>query len=718
MKKIKITENQKGMLDRVGARLQESIPPSHSPSLKVTKAFKSATKGLGIKTENTEDVVIGGLEWAELVPHVLEFIKKLYTNPTKEGLDPFWGQVGLTWDDMIQMLTRLDLIKSVSGGYRLTKFVNEPIKNVKIVGRILEKMVNDKYQPQEVMPETVEKKHNDIANSFRQQVSEPKKTGKTRQELLDVIVTKRAEELKRREGEVKPIGEDGSERIDQYINRVGGAGMLPKHKFSTGDKVLVDMGDGTKEKLTVNKPKMMKAPKGKFHLTYSMIEYGDNMIFTEDMLLKLLSKISDANGLEEGDWFDNRTDHPANQVDNTERGIRPELSPYNIMWFSDDVAIFSKDGQFFAFNVSSTDNDEYAEYADREAIDMGQDEDGFADIEYGEWTLDADVVSAYVNDNADHLNFGKGLDDYENGVDMSLITQDLAADLLSFANYVGGEQGAKLNQILTTINLEEATSAAGSSGAFVGKMGGSPAPIHKGNVSSEMDMITDAEVYDADEDRYAPERDILNTLKGFMKDTKMTPTEWFVFRNDLKVVADKIQSLMNEEWNPVIMFIVKSLQIAEAVVKKGDNSGVGRFRGYLRSLRQFVNHFELTIGEATTVTSAGGSSGTFAYDAPVGDGGEFWTAGNKMAKKGVNEDAKTDTQYPKGEFVEFDDCVKYNNNKVAQNGGCSVGAVDNVVKTRSSKNSVISDNALYLEISKATGRSISEVKSLIENKIK
>jgi hypothetical protein len=382
------------------------------------------------------------------------------------------------------------------------------------------------------------------------------------------------------------------------------------------------------------------------------------------------------------------------------------------VWFSDDVAIFSKDGQFFAFNVSSTDNDEYAEYADREAMDMGQDEDGFADIEYGDWTLDADVVSAYVNNNADHLNFGKGLDDYDNGVDMSLITQDLAADLVSFANYIGGEQGAKLNQILTTINLEEVTSAAGSSGAFVGKMGGSPAPIHKGNVSSEMDMITDAEV-----DEFSVERDIINTLKGFMKDTKISPTEWFVFESGLKRVVDMIQSLNNEEWNPVIMFIVKTLQISEAIMS-GDNSGVDKFRGYIRSLRQFVNHFAMSLGESTTVTSVGGDSGTFAFDATVGDGGEFWTAGNKMAKKDVNEDAKTDTQYPKGEFVEFDDCVKYNNNKVAQNGGCSVGAVDNVVKTRSSKNSVISDNALYLEISKATGRSISEVKSLIENKIK
>lgn len=38
--------------------------------------------------------------------------------------------------------------------------------------------------------------------------------------------------------------------------------------------------------------------------------------------------------------------------------------------------------------------------------------------------------------------------------------------------------------------------------------------------------------------------------------------------------------------------------------------------------------------------------------------------------------------------VEFDDCTKLNNNKEAQNGGCSVGAVDNVVKIKTNKNNI------------------------------
>jgi hypothetical protein len=56
---------------------------------------------------------------------------------------------------------------------------------------------------------------------------------------------------------------------------------------------------------------------------------------------------------------------------------------------------------------------------------------------------------------------------------------------------------------------------------------------------------------------------------------------------------------------------------------------------------------------------------------------------------------------------------KLNNNKVAQNGGCSQGAVDNVVSVKKSKGSVISpslgENKIYEAIAK-TGKTIEEVK--------
>jgi hypothetical protein len=57
----------------------------------------------------------------------------------------------------------------------------------------------------------------------------------------------------------------------------------------------------------------------------------------------------------------------------------------------------------------------------------------------------------------------------------------------------------------------------------------------------------------------------------------------------------------------------------------------------------------------------------------------------------VNENTNNlvSTSWPDGEFVEFDDCVKLDNNKVAQKGGCSTGD-SGVVKLKKTKGSIIS----------------------------
>jgi Zn-finger nucleic acid-binding protein len=89
----------------------------------------------------------------------------------------------------------------------------------------------------------------------------------------------------------------------------------------------------------------------------------------------------------------------------------------------------------------------------------------------------------------------------------------------------------------------------------------------------------------------------------------------------------------------------------------------------------------------------------------------------KIVDKTMNEsDNQTKTAYPDGGFVEFDDCTKLNNNKEAINGGCSTGAIDNVVKVKKSKGSVISDDALYYEVAKRTGKTIDEVKNIITSR--
>ena len=78
-------------------------------------------------------------------------------------------------------------------------------------------------------------------------------------------------------------------------------------------------------------------------------------------------------------------------------------------------------------------------------------------------------------------------------------------------------------------------------------------------------------------------------------------------------------------------------------------------------------------------------AGNIAYDNPgfvgISRDGKFPT--NPKPTK-----AQKNTQWAGGAFVEFDDCTKLNNNKKAQNGGCSAGAVNKVVKLKKTKSNI------------------------------
>ena len=658
MKKLKITESKRSLLEvKAAAKLKESISRSNSPSATVTNTFNSvvAHKIKGMKVEGVE-MPIEEIQMSELAPKVLEFIKLLYLNPSKDKLDPFWESVGISWDELIQLLTELTLIKSAASGYRLQRLdrVGGPTAVIRIVTKLVHKLINDKRAPVEEVKgrehlddiaanieKTKRPKGKDVnADSFKKQIGEPKKTGKTRGELLAVIAQKKAEEQKRREAENnKPIGE-----LEEDNLPLGAA---------------------------------------------------------------------------------NDSSAPFNQVDPPE-GRRPEQETLNMELYMDDLAIFSKDGKLFLYNVESADADEYEPYASRGETPMGRDEHGDMEVEYGDLEMDGDIVNAYVNDNIGDLSLGMGKDDAENGVELVEVDQALAQDLLGLREYMKDPKRIeRLTQLLGSIGE---TTGAASSGAFVGTLGaGGSKPIHKSNVASEMRGVIDEDMDGS------LKSEILTGIEPFVNielDPETLMSFWFNNETKLKEVIDKIQTLGDDEWKLMFEFIIKGLQSAEMHIQQKDVTGMGNFKHNVDGLISFVNHFSSNIGEATTVGSVGGDSGTFAYDAPVGDGGNFWTAGNKMAKKmplvkkgGVNEmiaregkDAKTDTQWPGGSFVEFDDCTKYNNNKVAQNGGCSTGAVDGVVKTKSSKHSVISDASIYETIANETGRTIEEVKTILDSK--
>ena len=140
-------------------------------------------------------------------------------------------------------------------------------------------------------------------------------------------------------------------------------------------------------------------------------------------------------------------------------------------------------------------------------------------------------------------------------------------------------------------------------------------------------------------------------------------------------------------------------------IKKDIYSPVTQINDIINDEEELYGDFLMKEMSAGGVTGTVGSSATGEYVQPA-----IW------AKDKANWAASKKTQYPNGEMVEFDPCTKLNNNKKAQNGGCSQGAVDNVVKTHRTKDSVISKN-IYETISKKTGRSIEDVKKIIEENI-
>ncbi len=119
--------------------------------------------------------------------------------------------------------------------------------------------------------------------------------------------------------------------------------------------------------------------------------------------------------------------------------------------------------------------------------------------------------------------------------------------------------------------------------------------------------------------------------------------------------------------------------------------------------------------ESTTAASSGAYVTTKTWAKSKGD----WRFGNKPAypngKMVENFKIKLTAEQVKllkendlsdGGFVKFDDCVKLNNNKVAQDGGCGEGD-DGVVS--------VTDESIYLETAKKTGKTVEEVKSIIKN---
>ena len=149
---------------------------------------------------------------------------------------------------------------------------------------------------------------------------------------------------------------------------------------------------------------------------------------------------------------------PWNQEDAEIRsGEKADKINFEVIWYSDGAGftiLKDKKGRLYAFNEEMVENDDYEPYADREEIYMGQDEDGFADIEYGDWDLDGEVIENYINDNMSEIKVGKGLDAWESGdYHAAEIDDEIKQDLMGTAKYIRNIQAKQsLLDILGGIN--------------------------------------------------------------------------------------------------------------------------------------------------------------------------------------------------------------------------------------------------------------------------
>jgi hypothetical protein len=254
---------------------------------------------------------------------------------------------------------------------------------------------------------------------------------------------------------------------------------------------------------------------------------------------------------------------------------------------------------------------------------------------------------------------------------------------------------ASLNQMGTN----EDTGAA-SSGAFTGSLSQSPSKSYDPKSAPSAAMSSTLT------DSMSPDQEILGLEIGTEDDTytvagvidKRTDVEGNVFiivtLNDslgklseshllykFDANANKASIKFNQDFN--------KLSPAKTHISR-------EYHDNLKTIGKALNKMAITPSEATTTMT----SNVGTYDAPgfaatrKGAKAGHMTQNiniqdtNKLTKESVSN--MTDTAYPNGEFVTFDDCVKLNNNKSAINGGCNDGD-SGVVKLSKSKKSVISN---------------------------
>jgi len=229
---------------------------------------------------------------------------------------------------------------------------------------------------------------------------------------------------------------------------------------------------------------------------------------------------------------------------------------------------------------------------------------------------------------------------------------------------------------------------------------------------------------DMDKKELTPENlaDFVN--KNINNLSKGEGVEAFYSNVDLIKIDEKLKEELNNLYSKDKKFIELLNRLKEMTstgsagaytgLFSGGDAGITKGYSPAKQIDDIINdEEELYKGKIDEMSTAGG---TPPISTPTGQ----YTQPAIWAKDEKNWKGNKKTQWPGGSFVEFDDCTKLNNNKDAQNGKCSVGASDNVIKLKKSKGNVNAPSlaeSIYLKIAEKTGKSVIEIKNIIETKL-
>jgi hypothetical protein len=350
--------------------------------------------------------------------------------------------------------------------------------------------------------------------------------------------------------------------------------------------------------------------------------------------------------------------HQEDPAEPSKMAKNPQLEP---IASNRELTIFKDpQGQLFAFYQDAVDKEELYPYASVERHYTGKDEDGDPqyDYDFDNVEIDGDVVANYVNDNLAYLSKGEGLADWESGVELVKIDDELRQDLLSVY-----DKDKNMFKVL-------------------------------GGVSEEASFD-----------------DAMDSFKDNLRQaaTPKAPTGETPEAKQSRIVA-KLQDLKKKELERQAAEKAEiQARIDSADIDETDAGSSGQYTtgSGLFSDEQPIKR---KMPDVPVVTEMG-DGGNYGYDTPGG-------LTMDLGKNNPKSKAETTPQWAGGSFVKQPACSKMDNNKSAQNGGCNQGASSlKTVKASGSINAPsLGENKIFETIAKKTGKTVEEVKNIINTK--